>query len=336
MHYGQAKKIVERAIDCNVAVMLWGPPGIGKSSLVKEIAKERGIDIKDIRLAQMDPVDIRGVLLPNNDKSSVDWLLPSLWPTEGRGIIFLDEIEKAPRSVKAAALQLVLDRCIGDYRLPEGWAIVCAGNPDDILSSQMGDALNNRMIHIQMESNSQQWIEWALSNNTIDPRIVGFISFRKDLLYKATGHEAFPSPRSWEMASKLISNLDDNDPNISAYISAAIGEGTAIEFGGWLSLFSKVDVDAILKSGIIPQFEETDLAFMYAITTTVGISFKEMDRNERDRVAPNLSLLFDKLPVEFILMFTKFLPDREVAVFGHPALRKHGNAILDAIDYSYE
>jgi len=197
----------KNAIKEKVPVMLWGPPGIGKSSLVHQIGEDLGFvnkrsgqnNIIDLRLAQLEPTDLRGVPMPNRDTMRADWFLPSFWPeraTEdgertvidndgnetlvsykagecpsGPGLLFLDEIEKAPVSVKNAALQLILDRRIGSYQLPDDWAMLCAGNreEDGCFSAPLGKALENRMIHFEIDPNVEDWASWARSRSASFP-----------------------------------------------------------------------------------------------------------------------------------------------------------------------
>ena len=130
-------------------VMLWGPPGIGKSDIVKSVAQECGIEQRDIRLAQLDPVDLRGV--PTVENGQTKWAVPSFFPTEpeSAGIIFLDELSAADPSIQVAAYQLLLDRRIGEYKVPPKWIIVAAGNraEDNAVSLPISSALANRMMH---------------------------------------------------------------------------------------------------------------------------------------------------------------------------------------------
>jgi len=111
-------------------VMMWGPPGVGKSQMVSEVAARYRAPVIDIRLSQMEPSDLRGI--PFRVGDHVDWAIPSILPDAGRhgekGILFLDEITSAPPSVSAAAYQLILDRRLGAYAVPPGWAIFAAGN----------------------------------------------------------------------------------------------------------------------------------------------------------------------------------------------------------------
>uniref|UniRef100_UPI0025DB766D AAA family ATPase n=1 Tax=Sulfuricurvum sp. TaxID=2025608 RepID=UPI0025DB766D len=107
-------------IDAKIPTFLWGAPGIGKSSIIKQIARESGIECIDLRLSLMDPTDLKGIPFYEKDSHSALWAPPSFLPREGRGILFLDELNSAAPAVQASAYQLILDRKVGEYTLPEG------------------------------------------------------------------------------------------------------------------------------------------------------------------------------------------------------------------------
>ncbi|MBN1608121.1 MAG: hypothetical protein JW940_15925, partial [Polyangiaceae bacterium] len=155
---GQAKRIVAHQLDvlwsdpghASVVppLMLWGPPGVGKSAIFAQVAEERGIGFLDVRLAQREPVDIRGLPVPKED--GVHWLTAAEWPRSGRGLIVFDELTAADRSLQVAAYEFILDRRLGDlYRVPEGWYLCGAGNrsEDRAVTSTLSSALANRFCH---------------------------------------------------------------------------------------------------------------------------------------------------------------------------------------------
>ena len=132
-------------------VMLWGAPGVGKSQMVAQVAARNHVPLIDIRLSQMEPSDLRGIPFLKGD--IVDWAIPSMLPDQKRhgvaGILFLDEITSAPPSVSAAAYQLILDRSLGEYKVPDQWAIIAAGNRqgDRGVTYTMPAPLANRFSH---------------------------------------------------------------------------------------------------------------------------------------------------------------------------------------------
>ena len=189
-------------------VMLWGPPGVGKSQIIAQIADKHRVPLIDIRLSQMEPTDLRGIPFRLNDR--VEWAIPSMLPDAQRhgptGILFLDEITSAAPTVSTAAYQLILDRRLGDYFIPDGWAIFAAGNRqgDRGVTYSMPAPLANRFTHYEVEAHLDDWVAWAHGRG-IDERIIGFLRFRPDLLFNFDpSHNpiAFPSPRSWEFAHR--------------------------------------------------------------------------------------------------------------------------------------
>jgi hypothetical protein len=278
----EAKAILMVALRTHTPLMMWGPPGTGKSSVVNQTADEKGMNLIDVRLAQLDPTDIRG--LPNLDKENktATWYTPSFFPkrnadgngVDGPGILFLDEIEKAPVSVKNAALQLVLDRCVGDYVLPDDWCIVCAGNREDdgCFSAPLGQALSNRMIHVVVRPDMDVWTKWARENKVADD-IIGFLTFKSELLYMNTNLNAFPSPRSWTMASKLIEGVADETLR-KRLMESAVGEAAITEFTVWSKVYRNVNVEEIL-SGKGITFKKEEQSYKYAVTLAVAFFIRK-------------------------------------------------------------
>lgn len=230
-------------------VMIWGPPGVGKSALVRRAAEDLGIGLIDIRLAQREPVDMRGLPVPDGDQ--VRWLIASEWPRDpdSRGIIFFDELTAADRTLQASAYELILDRRLGDlYRVPTGWYIVAAGNRigDHAVANTMSSALANRFCHFELEVDASEWVRWAQGAG-VHPAVIGFIKWRPDLLFQLTedNQRGWASPRSWErvglvleLAGRSARSADMNF--LSIQIAGLIGQGLAIEFLAFLRLAQSV------------------------------------------------------------------------------------------------
>ena len=146
-------------------LMVWGPPGIGKSDLVRQRCQREGITFLDVRLAQREPVDLRGLPVPRED--AVHWLLPAEWPRDpdSRGIILFDELTSADRTLQVAAYEFILDRRLGDlYTVPPGWYIMAAGNriEDRAVATTMSSALANRFCHVEVRAELEPWVRWAM------------------------------------------------------------------------------------------------------------------------------------------------------------------------------
>jgi hypothetical protein len=248
-------KIVSNGVKHSV--FLWGPPGIGKSSIVKMAAQDNNLELIDLRISQLAPTDIRG--LPYIEEGMARFAPPSFLPKEGRGILLVDEFNMASPSMMGIAQQLILDRQVGDYEVPEGWFIIAAGNraKDRAAVSQMPAPVANRFIHFEVESDLASWKKYAIIQDFND-QIISFLNFRPELLFNFNKDAtAWPSPRSWEFANTLL--------NIGLEVDAAVGEGAASEFYAYQSIYSKLpDVDAILAGERIETPREPSV--MYAVT----------------------------------------------------------------------
>ena len=216
-------------------LMLWGPPGVGKSAIVREACAERGIGFLDVRLAQREPVDVRGLPVPID--GAVQWLLPSEYPREpgSRGIILFDELTAADRTLQVAAYEFILDRRLGDlYEVPPGWYVMAAGNrtSDRAVATTMSSALANRFLHLDVSAELEGWIRWARKAG-IHPDVIAFLRFRPALLLNMTGNleRGWPSPRAWERVSFETEHADELDAaTFRAIVTGLVGPGTGLEY----------------------------------------------------------------------------------------------------------
>jgi MoxR-like ATPase len=263
---------LELLVDIRQPVFLWGPPGVGKSQIVRQTANRAGLRLIDIRAVLLDPVDLRGLPRISEDGAAV-WCTPAFFPREGRGILFLDELNAAPPLVQASCYQLVLDRKLGEYTLPEGWTVIAAGNreTDRAVAHRMPSALANRFVHIDFTVDLEQWLQWA-ERNHIGREIVAFLRFRPSLLHdfdpERSGN-AFPSPRSWEFASRLA--LASPDPeSLGELLAGTIGPGAAAEFIGFLKIWRQLPtVEDILTAPSSLEIP-TDPAVLFAVCEMAG------------------------------------------------------------------
>ena len=216
-------------------IMIWGAPGIGKSSVIKELAQEYNVGFIDVRLAQREPIDMRGLPVPTDN--GVEWKVSAEWPRDdaSKGIILFDELTAADRSLQVAAYEFILDRRLGDlYKVPDGWYICAAGNrvEDRAVSTTMSSALANRFLHVELESNADNWLDWAMQNE-IHPSVSGFIRFRPGMLFNQENENlerGWPTPRSWERVSTMMKILPDDENLIRHTVYGLVGERAGIEF----------------------------------------------------------------------------------------------------------
>lgn len=222
-------------------IFLWGPPGIGKSALVKQLAEEKKCNLVDLRLPLMDPVDLRGLPMISKEKQQAVWLPPDFLPDKNSepGILFLDEINAASPAIQASAYQLILDRRVGTYKLPKGWIVIAAGNriSDRSVAYRLPTALANRFTHLTISPTIDEWTEWAWKND-IDPYIIAFLRFQPSILMgfnPRSNSIAFPSPRSWSFVSNLQSLRDEDLLLYSKTIHGTIGDAAKQQFISFLN-----------------------------------------------------------------------------------------------------
>lgn len=243
--------VLKNLLSSKWPTFIWGPPGVGKSSVVQKVAKDNKLALLDIRASLLDPTDLRGI--PTVEDGKAHWCPPSFLPSDpkSKGIIFFDELNAAPPLVQASLYQLTLDRKVGEYILPDGWRIIAAGNraEDASVTFRMPAALANRFIHLDFEVSFDDWRAWAIANQ-IHPYVIGFLSLRGEaLLHNMSDVErGFPSPRSWEMVSDILKNTKEL-PEIKDVVLGAIGEAASIEFFGYLdNAISEETIQKIIKS----------------------------------------------------------------------------------------
>jgi MoxR-like ATPase len=261
-------------IDARVPAHIWGACGVGKSQIVAQVAKRLGWDFRDIRAVQLDPVDLRG--LPRITDDWTEWVPPKFLPTEGKGILLLDELTSAPQLTQAGCYQLVLDGKLGEYVLPEGWVVIAAGNPasERGVYFSMPRPLRNRFEHLELEPDLTDWCQWAMHSG-IRNEIVAFLRFKPELLHDAVATSdlnAWPTPRAWEMASKILNGLSKQpcSPALeNTMLDGAIGPGAAAELVGFLQLFRQLpSVDEILlnpDSAPLPSEPSSQIAIATAL-----------------------------------------------------------------------
>jgi hypothetical protein len=327
------RETIEDALDCPEAVQplfLWGPPGIGKSAVPREICRERQINLVDIRMSLLDPTDLRGIPAVVDEtcprcngtggenrscplcggtgiRTIAKWLEPAMLPTDGKGILFFDELTSAPPLQQATAYQVTLDRRIGEYCVPDGFYIMAAGNnlTDRAVVYPMSTALRNRFTHIQFEYNIEDWLLWARDTH-LNPNILAFLTWRgEELLFNfkpESTDKAFATPRSWEFASRILNRFR---PGLRReLLDGTIGTGAAAEFMGFLQLQEQIPSIEKIFAGenIVPR----DLGLKYALVSALVSHCEQARQYER------LIQYSFELPPEFTVLLVQMLVSRNM------------------------
>jgi len=311
-------KVVNKLIVQKLPVFIWGAPGIGKSSIVKAIAQEQELEFLDLRLSLLDPTDLKGIPFFNAETNEGVWAKPSFLPSDpdSKGILFLDEINTAPPAVQASAYQLILDRKVGEYELPEGWSIIAAGNRENDrgIVYKMPPPLANRFVHFEMEVDFDDWKAWAYSAK-IDASIIGFLAYDKSMLFTfdATSNEkSFATPRSWEYVDSIVKSGIDGDLILDC-ISGAVGREAAIGYISFKKVMKELpDLDTVLD-GTLTELNEDDSKVMMALSIGLVNALIEKPTSEAIDNVLKFSL---KLPSEFSIMLVKDMQQNGIDVEG--------------------
>ena len=280
----EAKAAILRCFDKKRPLFLWGPPGIGKSELVEGITKEMGGRMYDLRLAQMDPTDIRGIPYYNKELGLMDWAPPIDLPSAADAAeypvvtLFLDEMNSAAPSVQAAAYQLVLNRRIGKYVLPDNVVIIAAGNRegDKGVTYRMPAPLANRFVHLEMRVDYESWLQWA-TENRVHKDVIGYISFAKQDLYDfdpKSSSRSFATPRSWSFVSELLED-GISDSTITDLVAGTIGDGTAVKFMAHRKIASKLPRPEDVLAGKVKELAIKEISAMYSLTISMCYELKD-------------------------------------------------------------
>lgn len=280
----QARQSILAGFRIQRPIFLWGPPGIGKSELVEGITKELGGHMIDLRLGQMEPTDIRGIPFYNKDTGKMDWAPPVELPDQDTAaqfpivVLFLDELNSAPPSVQSAAYQLILNRRVGKYRLPDNVVMVAAGNreSDKGVTYRMPTPLANRFIHQEMKVDFASWQEWAVSNR-IHKDVVGYLSFAKQDLYDfdaKSASRAFATPRTWTFVSQILEDNIADEDTVTNLVAGTVGEGLAVKFMSHRKVAGRMPDPVDILKGKVKDLNVKEVSAMYSLVISMCYELK--------------------------------------------------------------
>lgn len=249
--------LIEQYADATLrrrASMLWGTRGVGKSSVVRQVAAHFKVPLVDLRLTTIEPVDIRGAIYADDVQGKTVWFPPEFLPAPDQpsGILFLDELTAADQRLQISAYSLILDRRVGNYRLPDGWQVIAAGNASfhGAVSHDMGTALADRMFHFNVQTVIDAFLAHAIAMG-FAPEVMAYLKVRPDKLddtqsQLAQDHLVGASPRGWEDISNVLkSGLSEAAKKV--FVQGRIGAANAAEFFGVLrEIQAAVDVVRLL------------------------------------------------------------------------------------------
>lgn len=282
---GEARNLIKACFNTKRPVFMWGPPGIGKSEVVEGITNELNGYMYDLRLGQMEPTDIRGIPFFNKDNGKMDWAPPIDLPDEETCaqypvvVLFLDEMNSAAPAVQAAGYQLILNRRIGKYKLPDNVVIVAAGNreSDKGVTYRMPSPLANRFVHIEVRPDFDSWFNWAV-NNQIHQDVVGYIGFAKQSLFDfdpKSASRAFATPRSWTFVSQFLKQDGITESELKDLISGTIGEGLGLSFMAHRKVAGQMPNPMDVLNGKVTELKAKEVSAMYSLTISMCYELKD-------------------------------------------------------------
>ena len=313
-----AKKSIVRAFKKKRPLFIWGAPGIGKSDIVGQVASEIDAHMIDIRLSLWDPTDIKGIPYYSSNDNTMQWAPPQELPTQEFAkkhkfiVLFLDEMNSAAPAVQAAAYQLILNRKVGTYILPDNVLIVAAGNrdADKGVTYRMPAPLANRFVHLELKVDFDDWFQWAV-NNDIHQDVVGYLTFSKKDLYDfdpKSPSRSFATPRSWSFVSELLED-DDDETTTTDLVSGSVGEGLAVKFMAHRKVSAKLPNPSDVLTGKVKTLDTREISAMYSLTVSLCYELKEAnDKGNKkfdDMVNNFLRFSMDNFDTELVVMGIK-------------------------------
>jgi hypothetical protein len=314
-----AKKSLRKAFKNKRPIFLWGPPGIGKSDIIKQLGTELEAHVIDVRLSLWEPTDIKGIPYFDSNINKMVWAPPLELPDAEMAkqhkqiVLFMDEMNSAAPAVQAAAYQLVLNRRVGTYQLPDNVVMVAAGNreTDKGVTYRMPAPLANRFVHLEMTCDWDDWNEWAVENR-VHKDVVGFLTFSKKDLYDfdpKSASRAFATPRSWSFVSELLIDDDTDADTLTDLVSGSVGEGLAVKFMAHRKVARKMPNPTDILSGKVKKMESKEISAMYSLTVSLCYELKDAcDKNVKnwnDQVNNFFEFIMKNFETELVIMGTK-------------------------------
>lgn len=314
-----AVPLLRQCLRAGLVPILRGPPGIGKSAVMRSVCKEFRLKLIDLRLAQLDPTDLNGFPAPDMKTGRATFLVPEVFPVEDQALpkneegkelegwmLFFDEISNAPNSVQGAAFKLILDRMVGQHNLHKRVVMAAAGNreTDRAAAGKLNTAMQSRLVHIDIHSDQKLWCEWAIQEN-FDTRIISFLNFKPDLMNNfqpSNPDRTYACERTWEMINKLLKAKNPNAKKSSdiplsytedfILLSGVIGKAAAMEFTLFAEIFNKLpDINDIINDPDYALYP-SELDVRWALTGAVA---EVMNENNVEKLIRYVL----RMPIEF-------------------------------------
>ena len=311
-------------LKAGLTPMVASSPGMGKSDIIRSIAKAFNLKVIDFRVSQCEPVDMQGY--PGIADGRMTFHIPEYFPVETDEIpkgydgwlLFLDEFNSGNKQTEAAAYKLILDREVYKHKLHPRCLIAAAGNltTDRAIVNTQSTATTSRLTHYRMRVDHKVWIDWA-NEHGIDHRIISLIKFKPEILHKfdpSTNELTFPSPRTWEFASKVVKDKEKIDRITTIRLAGTVGEGAAVEFTTYSEIYENLPtIEQILNNPKSGWKVPTEPSEQYAVTTMLA-------HNCTKTTIEKIVTAINRLPVDFQVITFKDIYKRNPKLKGHPII----------------
>lgn len=326
--------------------MMHGRPGIGKTQLAEALAAHVGGPLYDVRLTTIDTFDLRGLPYYDHEKRTTVWYRPEDLPKMGPAVLFLDELSAAPPQLQPTVYGLLQERRVGQHKLPDNVMIVAAGNgvEDGAVAFELGAAIADRLIHLSVISDPEDWIANYAAPQGLHPAVIAFIKTRPDLLETSVdamnqGHMIACTPRSWDRVSKVMRTVEDRRLR-SIMVAGIIGDAIMADF-----MLVADDIAASVRVAEMLKVPRRDRARMYPASLH-GLNAMVFGLNVTvgpETIEPALEILLDMRRLDRIRIDEpafRSLPIKELAVNGFELVfqtavtMKLENVLMDSPAYA--
>ncbi len=340
-------KAMGRVLLSGLVPYIVSAPGIGKSSITHSVADKNQLELIDVRLAQVDPTELNGFPAINektdaegNTSKVASYIPMDIFPLEDTPLpkgkqgwlLFLDELPAAPPATQAAAYKLILDRKVGNRKLHDNVYIVAAGNDTThgAVAFKMSTAVRSRMVHLNLSSNLEDWLDWAVSEG-IDHRIVSFLQTRPELLNKfdpSLDDDTYPCERTWDFASRITKGQPVGGDFFLPLLSGTVGQGAATEFIGYCEVYKQLPTFAEIEANPATATVPYEPSATYAV---VGMVANGTTKANLKRCLAYLG----RLPPEFLVLAMKQMIQNDRTITSTPEyadwLKQNGAAIMGVV-----
>lgn len=331
MNFSQMKSAVKTCLDIDLVPMVEGAPGQGKSSMMKEIAKEANLKLIDVRLAQCDPTDLLGFPSVDKEANKASYTPMDTFPLETDALpkgmngwlLFLDELPNASTAVQIAAYKLILDREVGNHKLHPNCYIVAAGNreQDGCFVQEFPEALKSRVTFLDLETTYEEFLDYASKNN-FSAEVIGFINFKPSALNMKipdSEDKAYACNRTWEFADRIIQSNSDAVLTRNL-LNGTIGTVATSEFTAFCKYYNHLPNYKDVINNKAKPVDSSDVGIMYALTSMLSANYD--DKQPEANVKACLDYL-DGYPKEYILVYLKGILAKNKKLAVSDALDEH-------------